>query len=285
MPCDYLIRATVRPALRYLGGELRVRRFTFWECIIARACVFVDGENFRHSLIRLFEPTFRAQGYLPRNAKWGDLFDWVVSQAASNAYRVRTYWYVIEHLDCSPYRLERLERDIREAERVIRNYQPYAHELGSIVNSTAREERVRTMVTTIMERRERMHRRFDGWTAIQNAIARTEEAIEFRRAGGIRYNLFDGTLGSEKAVDVNLACDMVALKDIYDVAVIFSGDQDYVPAVRIVKNAGKRVVNVSFRARNGSLLPGGARRLNETADRSLIIDHADLAGYFNLPVP
>ena len=270
----------MRPALIELGGELRVRRFIL-ECIMARVCVFVDGENFRHSLVDLFRPTFQAQDYLPKNTKWGDLFDWAVSQAADDAYRVRTYWYVIEHLDSSPDRLEFLERNVGRAERVIRNHQPYADELDAINDLTERHERVQSMVATLKERQERMRRRFDGWTAIQNGIARTEEAIEFRRAGGIRYNLFDSTLGSEKAVDVNLACDMVALKEIYDVAVVFSGDQDYIPAVRIVKNAGKRVVNVSFRARNGSLLPGGARRLNETADHSLIVSYADLSGYFN----
>ena len=78
---------------------------------------------------------------------------------------------------------------------------------------------------------------------------------------------------------------MVALREIYDVAVVFSGDQDYIPAVRIVKNAGKRVINVAFRARSGSLLPGGARRLNETTDRSIIVDHYDLVKYFNFATP
>ena len=251
---------------------------------MARACVFVDGENFRHSLVRLFEPTFQDRDYLPRNAQWGDLFDWVVSLVADGAYRVRTYWYVIEHLDCSPYGLEGLEHDDAKAESVVRRHRPHAEELDAIADATRRSERVRSIIAMLIERQERMRRRFDGWSRIQSAISRSEEAIEFRRAGGIRYNLFDGTLGSEKAVDVNLACDMVALREIYDVAVIVSGDQDYLPAIRIVKDSGKRVVNVSFRARNNRLLPGGARRLNEAADRSIIIDYADLAKYLNLAV-
>jgi uncharacterized LabA/DUF88 family protein len=58
-------------------------------------------------------------------------------------------------------------------------------------------------------------------------------------------------------VDVNLGVDMVLFRDIYDVAVIVSGDQDYVPAVQAVKDSGKHVVNVAFLARNGVLLPGG----------------------------
>ena len=253
---------------------------------MARVCVFVDGENFRHSLVSLFEPSFHDRDYLPKNARWADLFDWVVGLVADEAYRVRTYWYVIEHLDCSPYGVDGLERDnSRKAESVVRRYRPYADELDGIADLALRRQRVREMVANLVINQRRMRNRFEGWTVIQNGIARSEEAIEFRRAGGIRYNLFDSTLGSEKAVDVHLACDMVALKEIYDVAVVFSGDQDYVPAVRIVKNAGKRVVNVSFRARSGSLLPGGARRLNETADRSIIVEHADLVQYFNFAPP
>ena len=60
-------------------------------------------------------------------------------------------------------------------------------------------------------------------------------------------------LAGVRLVGVNMACDMVALGDMYDVAVIFSGDQDYVPAVRIVKDAGRMVVNVAFQTRSGEL--------------------------------
>ena len=79
-------------------------------------------------------------------------------------------------------------------------------------------------------------------------------------------NLFTKQLGTEKAVDVKLASDMITLKDIYDIAIIVSGDQDYVPAVEVVKDAGKQVVNVAFLTRRGDLLPGGARRLNQVTD-------------------
>jgi hypothetical protein len=41
-----------------------------------RVCVFVDGENFRHSIGELFNDFNRAD-YLPKNADWGELFDWL----------------------------------------------------------------------------------------------------------------------------------------------------------------------------------------------------------------
>jgi uncharacterized LabA/DUF88 family protein len=83
---------------------------------------------------------------------------------------------------------------------------------------------------------------------------------------------------------VKLACDLIYLKDIYDVAVIVSGDQDYVPAVEIVKDYGKRVLNVAFLRRDGVLLPGGARRLNQATDRSLSLNYSDLSTYLKVPM-
>ena len=93
---------------------------------------------------------------------------------------------------------------------------------------------------------------------------------------------FDESFGSEKAVDVKLASDMIVLRDIYDVAIIVSGDQDYVPAVEVVKDSGRRVVNVAFLTRGGRLLPGGARRLNQVTDRSVNITHVDLSRFMSL---
>jgi uncharacterized LabA/DUF88 family protein len=68
---------------------------------------------------------------------------------------------------------------------------------------------------------------------------------------------------------VKLACDLLELRENYVAAIIVSGDQDYVPAVQILKDKGKQVVNVDFQRRNGELLPGSARRLNEVCDESI----------------
>jgi uncharacterized LabA/DUF88 family protein len=78
-------------------------------------------------------------------------------------------------------------------------------------------------------------------------------------------------------VDVNLGVDMVTLSDSYDLALVVSGDQDYVPAVQAVKNRGKHVVNVAFKTRGGRLLPGGARRLNQMTDWNLPVEYEDVA--------
>jgi uncharacterized LabA/DUF88 family protein len=104
------------------------------------------------------------------------------------------------------------------------------------------------------------------------------------RAGSIRYDLFRQQFGQEKGVDVKLATDILKLNDIYDVAVIVSGDGDYVPAVQVVKDWGKHIVNVSFLKKAGGLLPGGARRLNESADRAIEVAYNDMRKFMNIPI-
>lgn len=52
----------------------------------------------------------------------------------------------------------------------------------------------------------------------------------------------------EKGVDVTLAVDMVALaySNVFDIAILVSGDADFVPAIRAVQDFGKKVTNVCF---------------------------------------
>ena len=73
-----------------------------------RVCIFVDGENFRHSIRGLFSE-FDPSDYLPRQAAWTQFFDWIAGRLSDSPHRVRTYWYVVRHLEFFPYRLSRLQ--------------------------------------------------------------------------------------------------------------------------------------------------------------------------------
>lgn len=220
-------------------------------------CVFVDGENFRYSIIELFDD-FHKDDYLPKQAEWTRFFNWLVCQVAgSDAERMRTYWYVIEHLDFFPYKFPDAEHNTDKLKILLSKDENCAKRLVGLTGDRL-IGRLKELVRDLKQRMYQMRARFDGWTTLQNGIASRHDAIEFRRAGAIRFNLFDRSLGPEKAVDVMLATDLLLLRDIYNVAVIVSGDQDYVPAVQVVKDSGKRVINVAFEARNGRLLPGGA---------------------------
>ena len=54
-----------------------------------------------------------------------------------------------------------------------------------------------------------------------------------------------------------LAVHMVseAARDTYNIALLFAGDEDYVPAVQATKDLGKSVYLVFFDAPNGGLAP------------------------------
>ena len=145
-----------------------------------------------------------------------------------------------------------------------------------------RSDRLRDLQQELFRRRNAIRSRFDGFRTIQDGIARKHRAIEFRRSGGIGYNLFTRQLGREKTVDVNLAVDLVQRSDWYDLALIVSGDQDYVPAVQAVKNRGKRTVNVGFLTRSGRLLPGGAARLNQLTDWSVEAGYEEMRRHLGL---
>jgi hypothetical protein len=169
-------------------------------------------------------------------------------------------------------------------QKVLSLYSPYGKELATLVEPRL-STRMGDLAKDIQAREGVMNKRFDGWIAVQDGIARRHKAIEFRRAGAMKYDLFISQLGREKAVDVKLASDMITLRDIYDVAIIVSGDQDYVPAVEVIKDCGKQVVNVAFLTRGGQLLPGGARRLNQITDWSLELQYQPLGERLHLLPP
>jgi len=60
----------------------------------------------------------------------------------------------------------------------------------------------------------------------------------------------------EKSIDVRLAIDMVryAVMNYYDVAILISGDGDFVPAVDAVKEAGKQVECAFFPQETSTIL-------------------------------
>ena len=155
-----------------------------------KACVFVDGENFRYSLLDLFG-SFRREDYLPRAADWTAFFDWIVHEVtAGQGERIRTYWYAIEKMDFFPYKYPDAVRDEDTCYRLLSKYRPFKDELDSLVAGPPRARRMDEMIEELRRRQGKLSKRFDGWTNIQEGIATQHVAVEFRRAGAIRCNLF-----------------------------------------------------------------------------------------------
>lgn len=98
----------------------------------SRACIFIDGENFRYSIVDLFAETFDKRGYLPKEgADWTGFLDWIIEKAIGDANRVRAYWYVVETIDFYPYLTGGIEKDFRALEKVLTKNKIYRDELNN----------------------------------------------------------------------------------------------------------------------------------------------------------
>ena len=103
----------------------------------------------------------------------------------------------------------------------------------------------------------------------------TKERIRFYnelRRLGITLRLkeidFKSPSPSQKGVDIYLTADMISLayEDAYDIAVIFSGDGDYVALIDLVKSKGKKVWVASFK----EVL---SYKLRDCADKILMLNN------------
>lgn len=248
-----------------------------------RACVFVDGENFRFNLLKLFGgDTFKKKDYLPKAAEWGKFFDYIVAKSSRDeAVRLRTYWYVVGAVDSWPVlpKMGTHNNAPKELKKWCAQWEQNVKKHKDLCNLSPSD-----LIMKLSGRKRGIEQQFEGFRIIHRAISSEHESIEFRHSGAISYGLLEQKLRREKTMDVNLAVDMLQMRDIYDMAIVVSGDQDYLPAIQAVKDTGKTVVNVAFTAQNGMLLPGGARRLNESTDWSLIVDYQALAKFMKLAV-
>jgi len=59
-----------------------------------------------------------------------------------------------------------------------------------------------------------------------------------------------------KGDDVHLAVDLVsgAYEDLYDTAIIVSGDEDFVPAIKKAQKLGKKIINAYFKSSSSASL-------------------------------
>jgi len=88
----------------------------------------------------------------------------------------------------------------------------------------------------------------------------------------MQKDFVDGkTSYSVKEDDIYIATDMIKLAyaNAYDVAILVSTDGDFVPAVKAVKETGKKVENVGFEKKF-------SWHLKQTCDRFLILSKRDL---------
>jgi len=230
---------------------------------MARACVFVDGENFRYTLAHLFPENLypgSRERYLP-DADWHAFFSWITLECGAEL--LRAYWYVTSNLDFRPYKVP---HNWNEKERLFRNCEQFAERLAATANDVHRKEVLKSIEATLTRRRRAIEERWSGQRQMLFSIERCNDRIEVRRSGSITFDLFANRFGTEKGVDTQLATDLIVLADNYEVAIVVSGDADYLPPITAIKGRGKLVYSVCFLDSGGDKLPGGARRLEAVVD-------------------
>ncbi len=117
---------------------------------------------------------------------------------------------------------------------------------------------------------------FDGIGSLENRDA----TLAFHNC--LRYygftvearDSYDDETRSQKEVDVKMACTILeqAYSDTFDVAIVVSGDRDFVPVIESIKSMGKKVEVASFDEAFSS-------RLRLSADRYHLLNNLPIFEY------
>lgn len=255
-----------------------------------KICIFIDGENLRHSIKGLFPDHYNNTHYYPF-ADW-DLFIKAIVQLTSrkinlnadHAKLIRCYWYVINELFFD----KEYTKDYFKSQKVHDKLKYYKR----VASSVAKKEILPTdsKIQAILKECEDLlqgnqksiEKQLESWSQIQSTIQLKYTQIQFQKFGYLKTRLDDGagkiSFDGEKGVDIKLATDLITMNKIYDIAILVSGDADYIPAIHAIKNLGKQVVIVDFKTKHGKFLPGGAVKLREHADFSFSINYETMLG-------
>jgi len=218
-----------------------------------KTVIFVDGENFRNNL-RHFgfqstppHPTNPTYELEERHFLWREFFADIIDKFDTSTtwqHRlVRVYWYYAASI--SPWK-----ENQRRAQQIVNKYSSTINLTIGDVHRLAKEWYAR-------ERRYFEKLREEVFSNIQNKTG----FLEFKYVGqyvvrpyqvykleshpqhGITYL---GYQQGEKGVDVGIAADMIEKMPHYDVAILVSGDADFLPAVKYLKEHLKHVYQFSL---------------------------------------
>jgi len=178
-----------------------------------RVLILIDAKNFENGLINLFKQRkeFRFIDFNRINMFLLDYLKNNIQYKDCNLHHVRTYFYTGQYTDHLIKKIEKyLEKNPEEKDIV----QP-------LIERCKREQ-------------EKQNTFFN--------IAKNYYYFEIK-AKPLQFSYSD-TKVFQKGVDVQLAVDLVdfAHKDVYDVAILLSGDIDLLESVINAKNMGKQII-------------------------------------------
>jgi len=138
------------------------------------------------------------------------------------------------------------------------DYQAFIEELLRRVSSDARLVRVYYYDATVRQENDpERYRKQQGFLAYLRNLPHFR--VELGRLEGKPGNL------REKGVDIRIATDMLQYADIYDTAILVTGDGDFAYLVCAVQNKGKQVINAI-----GTQFQ--SQQLRQVCDEMIVID-------------
>lgn len=218
-----------------------------------RTVIFVDGRNFKYNLQAFrFQSTGttsdRPYRLDEKHFRWREFFLGVLEKfntATQVEHRlIRVYWYNAESI--RPF-----EVNERQVQQLLTDHQSQYPELTpervrELAKSWYDEER-RYFDQTKERLFENIQRRVDflEFKYVGEYVVRPFEAYRIGRQedGSLFYQ---GTREGEKGVDVGIAVDMISKASDYDTAILVSGDADFLPVVRYLKDALRFVYQFSL---------------------------------------
>jgi len=224
-----------------------------------RTVIYIDGQNLHYQLTNL--------RLLEKDINWENVFKDIVGINRL----IRAYWY--------------------QAARVAPwEWNPRFHTrfCPPDMSQDDFERKAKEYYKNERERLDNLHRQ------VYTRIEENFPSVEFRYAGVLKVNPTKwsrdnsgsyriGSRVGEKGVDVAMAVDMVRQASDYEVAVIVSGDFDFLPAIQAVKDRLRRVEVVSIMKGSPPKHQGQARRLRSLCDVQHHIYETDLKGKYKFP--
>jgi len=226
-----------------------------------KTAIFIDGRNFHSNLTQFaFQTDNENRPYRldEKHFDWARFFPSVIQafnteQPPVTHRLMRVYWYNAD--DIVPF-----QANPKAINHIIERYKSQFPQLtAEMLEGLAKQwyEKERNIFYTMKEK-------------IYEDIQRKTDFLEFKGTGkyvvkpfSIPKNkrgsdlpqiecsvneklLYRGRRIGEKGVDIGMAVDMVAKMPYYDVAVIISGDADFVPVVKYLKDQLKQVYQLSI---------------------------------------
>lgn len=255
----------------------------------ARFVTFVDGSNLYGVLRRL---DIEVRDY---EALYSYIFERAYQQwkctwtgAVPAAQHKRVFWHVVGDLD--EWRLEEPQaqqylRGQFDSDRLLtRAWMPEAGkalaERGVKDGAQVADLAFSMWFAEFRGWYESKARALDGMHRFYHSVESSTEFIEFKRSGRWKVNPRTQTV-DEKGLDTSLAIDFVSQTDNFDVALLVSGDADFIPALRLAKLRGKQVGVVEFIAGYPPEKRGKnfATRLKVASDFVVQVYESDLVRY------